>query len=313
MAKATADTITGTEVLEAPLKKEVDSISKDETLQAPREGNVTDSNGNAFLPITKTENRIFILSNDKRRGTVQLDVEEDVIDPATGKTRRMRLLRGAQSIWFDEQPPTVFPQKYVEKNILTLDFNKGICIIPLRDKLKLKAAELTNRNVATKNKLGDLAIPKDIYFYEWNPVELNQKALSDQNDIIKAMQLAATVPMAEMVAHANYLAIPFVDEMGVPLTEETLRTAYSIKAMTNAKQFLSSIHSPTVKIAYMVRKAIDLGKIDLGKQPGAAYWVDGGFISAVPQGRDAVDFLIEFAGTPGEANVAFQNQLRELT
>ena len=310
MATQPADKISDTK-LQAPQQTVVDTLSKAESLQAPHEGVVMDSNGNNFLPISKAENRIFILSNDKRRGTVQLDVEEDVIDPATGNTRRMRLLRGAQSIWFDEQPPTVFPQKHVDKNVLTLDFNKGVCIIPLRDKLKLKAAELTNRNIAVKKKLGDLAIPKDIYFYEWNPVEINQKALEDQNDIIKAMQLAATAPMAEMVAHANYLNVPFADEMGVPFTEETLRTAYSRKAMTDAKKFLTSIHSPTVKLAFMVKKAIDGGKIDLGKQPGAAYWVDGGFISAIPQGRDAVNFLIEFAGTPGDANVAFQNQLRE--
>jgi len=313
MIKKTEDTITDTDVLEAPQKNSVDTISKSESLQAPQEGKVSDKDGKSFIPLTKEENKIFILSNDKRMGTVSLDVEEDVIDPATGKQRRMRLLRGAQSIWFDEQLPNVFPEKYVNKNILTLEFKKGICILPVRDGLKIKAAQLTNRNVANKKKYGDLAIPKDIYFYEWNPSEINKKALDDQNDIIKAMQLAATAPMAEMVAHANYLNIPFADEMGVPYTEDTLRTAYSRSAMNDADRFLKSIHSPTVKLAFMVKKAIDGGKIDLGKQPGAAYWVDGGFISALPQGRDAVDFLIEFAGTPGEANVAFQNQLRELS
>lgn len=308
METQTADKISAK--TQAPQKTVVDNLSK-ETLQAPQNGNVTDNNGNAFLPVTKLENRIFILSNDKRMGTVSLDIEEDTVDPTTGKTRRMRLLRGAQSIWFDEQLPSVFPQKYVDKNILTLEFQKGICIIPIREKLKLQAAELTNRNIATKKRLGDMAVPKDIYFYEWNPVEQNQKALEEQNEIIKAMQLAATTPMSEMVAHANYLNIPFVDEMGVPFDEGTLRAEYSRKAMTNAKQFLNSIQSPTVKIAFMVKKAIDGGKIDLGKQPGAAYWVDGGFISALPEGRDAVNFLIEFAGTPGEANTAFANQLRQ--
>jgi len=39
----------------------------------------------------------------------------------------------------------------------------------------------------------------------------------------------------------------------------------------------------------------------------------GGFISTIPQGRDAADYLIEFAMVHGEANTAFANQLREIT
>lgn len=310
MAKNTADTISN-DTLQAPQIAVVDNISA--PAQAPLIGNAGDKNGQAFLPSTIMENRIFILSNDKRRGTVHLDVEEDVIDPATGQQRRMRLLRGAKSVWFDEQPPAVFPEKYVNKNILTLDFNKGICIIPMRDKLKLQAAELTNRNIATKKKMGAMAHPKDIYFYEWNPVEINKKAVEEENDIIKAMQLAMTTPIEEVVPHANYLNIPFADEMGVPLDESALKTAYIKFAKNNADLFLKSAQSPTVKIAFMIKKALDGGRIDLGKQPGAAYWSDGGFISTLPQGRDAVEYLIEFAMTHGEGNIAFANQLRLLS
>ncbi len=291
-------------------KQSADTISND-TLQAPQLK--LDSEKQKSAPLTKQQSRIFLLSNDKRRGTVSLDVEEDVIDPATGYVRRMRLLRGAQSIWFDEQPPTVFPQSYVNKNVMTLDFNKGQCIIPLNEPLKIKAAELTNRNLATKKKNGAMAKPKDFYFYEWNPIEQNKKAIEEENDVIKAMQIAMTAPMEEVIPHAQYLNIQSADEMGVPLDEEALRAAYIRKAKNQPDKFLKSIHSPTVKIAHMVRKAIDGGKIDLGKQAGAAYWVDGGFISALPQGRDAVDFLIEYAMIPGEANTMFQNQLRELT
>lgn len=283
-----------------------DNISGTDVAQAPQEKK------KFKLPITDVENRIFILSNDKRKGTVSLDVEEDVIDPATGKQRRMRLLRGAQSIWMDEQPPSVFPLDYVKKNILTLEFNKGVCLIPVNQPLMIQAAELTNRNEAVRKTMGALAKHKDIYFYEWNPVAQNQKAIEEENDVIQAMQLAMTTPIDEVVPHAQYLNIQFADEQGVPLDEGALRAAYIRKAKNDAKKFLNSIHSPTVKLAHMVRKAIAGGKIDLGKQAGAAYWVDGGFISALPQGRDAVEFLIEFAGTPGDANTAFHNQLRQL-
>lgn len=294
MAKEKADTISGTDVLQAPQMKKENNLS-------------------AFLPVTQQESRIFKLANDKRKGTVSLDVEEDVIDPQTGQQRRMRLLRGAQSIWLDEQPPLVFPQSYVNKNILTLDFDKGVLTIPINEPLKIKAAELTNRNLAVKKKMGARAKVKDIYFYEWNPIEQNEKLIKEEDDVIKAMQLAMTTPVDEMIPHAQYLNIQFVDEMGVPFNEQALRTAYIKRAKNDATRFLNSIQSPTVKIAHMVRKAIDKGLIDLGKQQGAAYWTDGGFISALPQGRDAIEFLIEFAMIPGEANTMFQNQLRELT
>jgi hypothetical protein len=286
-------------------KKDVDNISGTDVLQAP-------PTEKKFSNNVQT-NRIFRLSNDKRRGTVSLDVEEDTIDPKTGQVRRMRLLRGAQSIWFDEQLPTVFPQAYVNKNTLMLQFDKGTCIIPISEPMKIKAAELTMRNIANKKKYGDEAKPKDIYFYEWNPVEQNKVAIEEENEVIKAMQMAATTPVEEMIAHAQYLNIQFADEMGVGLDEEALRTAYIRKAKNEPKKFINSARSPVVKMSHMVRKAIDNGLIDLGKQVGQAYWTDGGFISTLPEGRDAVEYLIEFAMTHGDANATFANQLRELT
>ena len=143
MAKSTPDTISDTNVLQAPAQKATTVINQEPVLKR-----------------TEAVNRIFILSNDKRKGTVDLDVEEDVIDPATGKQRRMRLLRGAQTVWFDEQPPTVFPQSYVNKNIETLKFDKGICIIPINQPMHIKAAELTMRNVANQKKYKEQAMEK---------------------------------------------------------------------------------------------------------------------------------------------------------
>jgi hypothetical protein len=293
--------------------QKADTISND-TLQAPQKKvdmftPIVENN----LLVTETENRIFRLSNDKRRGTVILNMEEDVIDPATGLVRRMRLLRGAQTIWFDEQPPTVFPQKYVDNNLLTLTFDKGDCIISVNDPFKIKAAELTMRNVANQKKYGAKAKAKDIYFYEWDPAAISAKDAIEDDKIMKAMQLAYTVPLEEIIPHAKYLGIAFQDEMGVSLKEESLRTSYARYAKNNAAKFLDSIHSPTVKTAFLIKKAISESKIDLGKQPGAAYWVDGGFITTLPQGRDAVEYLIEFAMTHGEANTSFASQLRELS
>ena len=292
-------------------KATADTISFD-SKQAPQQINSTVSNGNRVTTLPTQENRIFKLSNDKRQGTVSIDVEEDVIDPASGMQRRMRLLRGAQSIWLDEQPPLVFPKSYVDKNTLTLDFHKGVMIVPIHEPLKIKAAEITNSNMSVRKAAGASAKHKPFYFYEWNPAEQNRKGLEDQNNIIKALNLASSTPIEEIIPHAQYLGIQFSDEMGVPFDDDAIRMAYSRKAMEDAPKFLSSIHSPVVKMSHMVRKAIDKGFIDLGKQPGAAYWTDGGFISTLPQGRDSVEYLIEYAMLHGEPNAMFANLLREL-
>lgn len=262
---------------------------------------------------TTQVNRIFKLANDKRKGKVFIDVEEDVIDPATGQQRRMRLLRGAKSIWMDEQPPTVFPEKYVNKNILSLEFDDGVMILTPNEPLKIQAALATNCNTKVKEKAGVYAKHKPVYFYEWNPIEQNEKAIAEEDSVIKAMQLAMTANVEDMIAHAHYLHIDFADEMGVDFDEKALRAAYIRKAKNQPDKFLKSIESPTVKISFLVKKAVDKGLIDLGKQAGAAYWMDGGFITTLPEGRDSSDYLVEFAMTYGDANTAFMNQLRDLT
>ena len=287
-------------------KNSPDTISST-TLQAPAQ-----PKSPAFAAITTPQNRIFKLANDKRRGKVIIDVEEDVIDPVSGQPRRMRLLRGAKSVWMDEQPPTVYPESYVKKNILNLEFENGTMILPPNEPLKIQAATLTNSNTNVRKELGVMAKHRRFYFYEWNPVEQNKKAIQEENDVIKAMQLAMTTPIEEVIPHAQYLNIQFVDEMGVPMDEQALRMAYTRFAKNNAAKFLMSAQSPTVKIAHMVKKAIEGGLIDLGKQVGTAYWTDGGFITTLPQGRKETDYLIEFAMTHGDANTAFANQLREL-
>lgn len=294
-------------------KAQSDTISFAPAEQAPIKSNGIVDNGIKLMKVPERESRIFILSNDKRQGKVSLDVEEDVIDPKTNEPRRMRLLRGAKSIWFDEQPPSVYPQNYVNKNVLDLEFEKGICIIPINKPLMIQAAELTNRNLATKKKNGAMARPKDIYFYEWNPIEMNKIAMDEENDVIKAMSLAMHAPLDEMLAHSSYLNIASADEMGVVLEEDSLRTAYIKKAKNEARKFLQSAQSPVVKVAHMIRVAIASSKIDLGRQPGTAYWADGGFITTLPEGRDETEYLIEYAMSYGESNTEFLNQLRILT
>ena len=285
------------------------TISKDNTLQASQKATEVSDN----ISVKKTpqapirDSRIFMLTNDKRKGNVLIDLEEEVYDPATKKTRAMRLVRRAPSIWLEEQPASNFPQKYVERNTLTVMFQEGRATIPIHESATLLAMELSNRNVGNKNRMGI----KDFYFKEWNPIEENKKAIKEEDDIISAMIMASKAPYSEMIQHASYLNIQSTDEQGIPYDEDALRAAYIRFAKNNSSKFLKSIHSPTVKVAYLVRRAFNEGKIDLGLQEGAAYWQDGGFISTLPEGRDAIEYLTEYAQTYGDKNTEFKNQLEQ--
>lgn len=317
MAQKKVDTISDTDVLQAP-QNEKELFSTEEVFSGENHSTINTKQENKVVnpkitDIPKTvlkqperDSRIFMLSNDKRQGNVVIDFEEAVYDPETKSVRSMRLLRRAPSIWLDEQPAASFPPAYVQKNTLTVVFHKGKALVPIHEWQILKAMELSNRNVDNKHRQGS----KDIYYKEWNPVIENQKAIKEEDDVIKAMTLAVEAPAEEMIQHANYLNIQFVDEQGLAFDEKALRAAYIRFAKNNATKFLTSIQSPTVKIAYLVRKASENGKIDLGLQAGAAYWQDGGFITALPEGRDSIEYLIEYAMTHGEGNAQFLNQLR---
>lgn len=252
----------------------------------------------------EAENLILVLANKKKKGDVIIDLIDDVYDAKTGKTRRMRIVRGASSVWQDEQ--VNLPKEHIAKNQVTLHFSRGRCIIPFHETLKVEAALKSNRNLDNPNKVGH----KDIYFNIWNPAKLDKIEEQKQARIIEAMQIAATADMKDLIPHAQYLGIQFNDEMGKPLGDSSLRTLYSKKAMNEPDKFLNSIHSPVVKMAHLVRKALNEGKIDMGRQPNQAFWTDGGFITALPEGRDSVEYLVEFAMVSGEANERFVSQIR---
>jgi hypothetical protein len=232
----------------------------------------------------KRDSRIFLLSNDKRQGNVIMNFEEEVFDPITQKTRAMRLIRRAPSIWLDEQPASNWTQKYVEKNEVTVIFQNGRAIVSATDTNLLLALELSNRNIDNKNRTGT----KDFYYKEWNPAVENAKAIKEEEQRISAMQLAFSAKYEDMLEHSVYLNIPLVDEQGVPFDSGALKTAYLKYAITN-------------------------GEINMNHEDGGAYWKDGGFICALPEGRDSVDYLIEFALTFGDSSVAFKNQLEQLS
>jgi hypothetical protein len=70
--------------------------------------------------------------------------------------------------------------------------------------------------------------------------------------------------------------------------------------------------SKEVEISYLIKKGILSAKIDVGSQPGRAFWANGGgLIGIIPPKRQALDYLTELALTNTEEGRTFQKQLNE--
>lgn len=259
----------------------------------------------------KKENRVFILKGGNLRGDHTILAVEDVIDPATKMPRRARLIRGATSIWMDEQKQFDQIAGYVGKNQLSLVFQRGRLSVGVNDKLMNEFIDVSGRNL--DNPLRDTQKVMKEYFYEWN-TESQAKNLMEIEELeFKAVGIAHTADINSLIPHAQYLGVDFIDSTsGHPLDEQGIRRAYVQKAKANPKNFLDSINSPVVQTSHKVRKALANGDIDLGRQPHTAYWKNGGFITVIPQGREAVAYLTEFAQIQGEPNNQFVFQLNAL-
>ena len=248
-------------------------------------------------------------SGIKRHGKVVLDGIDDVFDPVTGETRRMRLLRGAKSIWQDEQYN--FTKDYVGKNRMSLEFENETCVLnnSPQESLQKQFAILSNANWDNENKAGT----KKIYFEIWNPEAISEKALQEDIRLIEAITLAAQQPYEKMKRHAVYLGVSLIDEVSGHEAKETqIRQRYMLKAKADPKKFLQSADKEITDIAYFVKQGIAETKIDTTKQRGHAYWNDGGYICAIPSGEHPQEYLVKFAMLKGEESVMFKTQLKSL-
>jgi hypothetical protein len=210
----------------------------------------------------------------------------------------------------DEQKQFDAIKGYVEKNVLSFVFQKGRLEIQPHDKLANDFANVSNRNLDNPNRQG---VMKE-YFREWISEREDAKLMERDDMEFKAMGIAATAKYEEMIPHAAYLGVDFIDAIsGQERKEAGIRTLYMKKAKADPKKFLDSIHSPVVQMSYKIKRAVQGGKIDLGRQPNQAFWADGGFICVIPQGRPAVEYLTEFGQLLNEASAQFVFQLDNVT
>lgn len=246
---------------------------------------------------------IFKLRNTPN-GKVHLDGIDDVYDPETKTMRRIRLVRGVSEIWQDKQEK--LDPKYVEKNRISLTFIQGGLVCDeTKDAHIIMAARLMNANEGNDYKLPG----KKRTFYEWDPAAQEKEAFAKELLEIEVVELAMSQPIEKMKKHALFLNVNITDERGDIRSEQGIKVLYVRKAKEDPKKFKETLDSPEVEIKYVLRRAIIDGKLDISTT--SIKWAKGGQICKLPHGREALDYLVEFALLPQDESKDFLDRLQK--
>ena len=240
---------------------------------------------------------------------------ENVMNPNTKKLDTIRLLKGVYSIWLSDQ--TTVTENYAKRNRKKLVFDSFVdgnghtqstCTVPASDTTTIDAIRHLPSNMGNDvTERGHISF----LFYEYNPAKQAEDSMKQEMLMVEAMQKAFAVEPTVMKKHAWYLGVNPVDEMGQVKDDDFLRKDYALRAKQNPKLFLDTLDSPLVTISYLVKKAINDAKIDLGREVNTACWANGGFICKLPSNKKAADFLIEFAMLPTEEGKLFKEHLEK--
>ena len=252
---------------------------------------------------------VFRLVNKKQRRLNIDGICHEVVNPKTGRPETIRLIRGANSIWTSELTELLKDKDYVNKNRIGLRFEDGICRVGVHEVNKLEFARTIKHNVGReRNAAGKYG------FYEYDAAEEANFRYQKQMNKVNTVIAVNNLPVESMKKLALFFDIKPWDELGMPKSDEGMRTELLIRADSTPDLISKYIDSREVEVSFLVRKAIVEAKIDLGGQAGNAVWSGSkGFIAKIPSGRKALEYLTEFAMTNSNEGRQFKEQLEQMT
>lgn len=253
---------------------------------------------------------IFKLVDTKKKGGTYIPNIDDVINPATGREERMRLLVGVDSIWIKDQK--ALDADYIRQNAKSLSFPRGAKIlrIPDWDKTSLEFARLCRHNIGSPNR----KTGSKFEFFEYDPAKQAAEALERESLEIDMAIIARQLDETSLRKYISFLNIRMHDDIGELKTIDSLRKELMLYAKRNPKQFQDLVNnkSKEVEINYLIRKAIIQAKIDIASKPGRAFWSNGGgLIGVIPTSRQPLEYLTELALTNTEEGRQFQQQVKD--
>jgi len=264
------------------------------------------------VPVSQeTKYHIFKLVDTKKKGGTYIPNIDDIINPETGREERARLLVGIDSIWIKDQKN--LDPDYVRQNAKSLSFPRGAkCLrIPDWDHTSLQFARLCRHNIGSPNR----KTGSKFEFFEYDPAKQASEALERESLEIDMAIIARELDEKSLKKYISFLKISMHDELGELKAIDFLRKELMLYAKRNPREFQDLVNnkSKEIEISYLIKKAIISAKIDIGSQPGRAFWANGGgLIGIIPTKRQASDYLTELALTNTEEGRTFQTQLKQV-
>ncbi len=259
-----------------------------------------------------TEYNVLFKLVKKRRGRFYLDnCCDNVANKKNGGIpERIWLLNGVRSIWDSELEYLLKDKSRYERARRGRDiiFQEGVCRVRSSDVLMLDFLRNNTHNVG-KSRTGSGKFD----FYEYDPQQEQQDRHRKQLIKIEMIGKAKDMPIEKVKKLVSFFGISFVDDLGMPKSDEGLRTELMLYADSNPSEFQKHIDSNEVEIAYLVKRAIIEAKIDLQGSNGNAIWSAGkGFITKIPSTRKPYEYLTELALTNSEEGRNFRSQLEQI-
>jgi hypothetical protein len=250
--------------------------------------------------------KLLLPSDVKPKVYESLVNEMPVFDPQSNSVRTIRLIRGASSIWMDEQEG--FTPQYIQRNKQDIVFNNGILRVPRTNRTLLNFLLNSDDYDKKENRMRN----KKARYTLVNTAENESNELKKEEGRLRAINFAMNASVEDMMIHAQYLGIGMTNEYGEQKTIAKVRVEYANKAGANPDAFMKSAGTTISKVQFFVKKGIDDGHIDVSTKKGYACWKDGAVICEIPLGKKAYESITEFAMTKTKEANEFYETLKNV-
>lgn len=249
--------------------------------------------------------KLLMSSDQKPKSYESLVNEMPVYDPNTNSTRTIRLIRGASSIWMDEQEG--FTPQYIQRNKQDIIFNNGYLRVPRTNRTLLNFLLNSDDYDKKENRMRN----KKARYTLVNTAEAESNELKKEENRLRAINFAMNTSVEDMMIHAEFLGIRMINEYGEQKTIAKVRVEYANKAGANPDYFMKTAGTTASKVQFFVKKGLEEGHIDVSSKKGYAVWKDSDVvICEIAFGKKPYEAITEFAMTKTAEAKAFYERVK---
>jgi hypothetical protein len=252
--------------------------------------------------------KLLTPSGQKPKAYESIVNEMPIFDTASNSVRTIRLIRGASSIWLDEQDG--FTPQYIQRNKQDIVFNNGFLRVPRTNRTLLNFLLNSDDYDKKENRMRN----KRAKFTLVNSTEVEAEELKKEEKRLRAINFAMNASVEDMLIHAEFLGIGMTNEFGEQKTMAKVRVEYANKAGNNPDGFMNSAGTTASKVQYFVKKALADSHIDVTTKKGYAIWAESeAIICEIPFGKKAYEAISEFAMSKTKEGSQFFDRIKTLT